>query len=256
MTAITATHIQVGNRLYDLANLDPATLEPEFLVPQLARLPRFQGQTIIRNPTTRLSQHRRPDKHFSVLHHTALVLNLLTSGGHTRQAAPALIIAAALHDAAEIFTGDIPAPFKRMLEPTALEDAEWPIAAAIMNAGGLSEDEATEMLESDALRTADRTAGAAEAAMFLARCPGTRAYWDEQSTVEARMTATNVARMTDEALSTLVLTAITDARGHLPAWRDRQRTPPCAYATGHFPDAYRVDVPLPSQPLTPAQVAE
>lgn len=165
-----ATLYQIGSRAIDLADPPQHDLEPAFLVPRLAGLARFSGQAM-----------HAGGRCWSVADHTAAVLSLLHIRGWTPETHPELQIAAALHDVHELFTADIPSPFKALLEshaPGALDRAEAGLRARIGAAGGLPPAYALDWFERAELVMADRDCGLAEGLAFLPRIGQTADYWE------------------------------------------------------------------------------
>lgn len=212
---MTPTTMLAGGRFYALESLHAADIDIAALIGRMGGMPRFCGQTIIRR---RIEINGLDTaRHFTVLHHTWAMLAMLGEGVCAR--APALTIACALHDAHEPLTGDLPTPFRRLLDPQALDDAEAPLVTAVMEAGGLTEAEAWHYLGDIRLTGADRLAGAAEAAEFMACCPATRDWWAGQTSLTARHFVRRAAQLSDAELRQGVLTALHEAQAHLPAWR-------------------------------------
>lgn len=89
-----------GRRL-DLADPSPFDIEVEDIAHGLARVARWNGQTL-------------GDHAFSVAQHSLLVVDLVDAL-HDNQASPDLRLAALLHDAAEYVIGDMISPFKGLL---------------------------------------------------------------------------------------------------------------------------------------------
>lgn len=87
----------VSGELIDLANPDPASIKINDIAWGLSRIPRFCGHTITEVP-------------YSVAQHSIAVANQIPVTDRRIQ------MLALLHDAAEVYTGDIPSPIKRIPE--------------------------------------------------------------------------------------------------------------------------------------------
>lgn len=135
----------LSGRKLDLLSPDPADVELEDIAHGLARVARWNGQTI-------------GDHIFSVAQHSLLVLDcfLDTAPGADRQT-QALVL---LHDAAEYVIGDLISPFKRAVGP-GYKDTEHRLQAAIHRRFGLPVQPADELLR--AIKLADLQAAFLEA---------------------------------------------------------------------------------------------
>jgi len=89
----------VTGNLVDVTNPDPSTINIEDIAWGLSRMSRFCGHTITVIP-------------YSVAQHSVFVANEVEESGGNNH----LTLLALLHDAAEVYTGDLPSPIKRIPE--------------------------------------------------------------------------------------------------------------------------------------------
>ena len=101
----------VTGKLIDPANPDPALIDIEDIAWGLSRISRFCGMTITPVPYT-VAQHsimvaKRVEQQMSVWGHDMCAANGVDNK---------TILKALLHDASEVYTGDVPSPTKRIPE--------------------------------------------------------------------------------------------------------------------------------------------
>jgi hypothetical protein len=163
----------VTGQLVDIENPDPTTINIEDIAWGLSRMPRFAGHTITIVP-------------YNVAQHSIFVaeeVNSLLAFGTNIAASlnvsldqwsiwmlsetfrDDIVLKALLHDAAEVYTGDLPSPMKRLptLQPI-IKQIEAGLDAAIFSSLGLSlptEDEYA------LIKYADRIAQKIEAHSFM-----------------------------------------------------------------------------------------
>lgn len=103
----------VTGKLVNIQNPDPATINIEDIAWGLSRMPRFCGHTITVVPYN-VAQHC-----MFVADEVEVLMKEAIKAGYNEHYAPYsndLILKALLHDAAEVYTGDLPSPMKRIPE--------------------------------------------------------------------------------------------------------------------------------------------
>ena len=144
----------VTGRLVDIENPDPATINIEDIAWGLSRMPRFCGHTITIVP-------------YTVAQHSMFVADEVEAylGKELNTKEYQLILKALLHDAAEVYTGDLPSPMKRIatLRPI-IKQIEAKLDHAIYVALGLSPMSEE---EEHIIKLADKIAQKIEAHAFM-----------------------------------------------------------------------------------------
>ena len=151
----------VTGKQIDIENPDPALIDIEDIAWGLSRMPRFCGHTITVVP-------------YNVAQHSVFVANealniVLSDYDHNRftyqEAQDKLVLKALLHDAAEVYTGDLPSPLKRIPSlHKIIKQIEDRLMAAIYKSMNLTppDDE-----EQEIIKLADRFAQKIEAHAFM-----------------------------------------------------------------------------------------
>ena len=149
----------VTGKLVDIENPDPSTICIEDIAWGLSRISRFCGHTITVVP-------------YNVAQHSIFVANEVESMlvekygvDQVSSTGKVVILKALLHDAAEVYTGDLPSPLKQLpkLRPI-IKQIEAKLMTAVYAALDLNED--TED-EAKIIKDADRIAQKIEAHAFM-----------------------------------------------------------------------------------------
>lgn len=127
LDASSSTSIQVGDYIHDICDPDPdpSKIKLDFVAWALARIARWTGNTT---------------RTYSVAEHCCIVADLVNTW--TLGQRPNLVLGALLHDATEVFIGDIPRPVKQFIRnggprgSSALDIVEQRIFDALLTAAG------------------------------------------------------------------------------------------------------------------------
>jgi 5'-deoxynucleotidase YfbR-like HD superfamily hydrolase len=162
----------VTGRLIDLENPDPSTIDIEDIAWGLSRMPRFCGHTIT-VLAFNIAQHSMfvadETKRFlespSLVKHLAIDEVVWSCWAISQDTRNSIILKALLHDAAEVYTGDLPSPLKRIPELTqVIKTIENKLMAAIYTALNVPPPTKEEEL---LIKYADKVAQKIEAYQFM-----------------------------------------------------------------------------------------